>query len=47
MVFVTRIRSKYHAEGCRHLGRSSSPLPLAEAAKTRTACVVCKPPKVG
>ena len=42
-VFVTRTGAKYHEAGCRHLGRSSSPLPLAEAAKTRTPCSTCKP----
>lgn len=46
-VYVTRTGAKYHAAGCRHLARSSAPMALAEAAKTRTACSVCKPPAMG
>jgi micrococcal nuclease len=41
-VYVTRTGTKYHAKGCRHLGASSTPMSLNEAAKTRTPCSVCK-----
>jgi micrococcal nuclease len=46
VVYVTANGKKYHAEGCRHLGSSPIPLPLSEASKGRTACSVCRPPKI-
>jgi micrococcal nuclease len=43
-VYVTRTGKRYHVEGCKALGKSSSPLPLAEAARSYTPCERCRPP---
>jgi hypothetical protein len=44
IVYVTRTGTKYHRAGCRSLARSSTPLPLKEAAARYGPCGVCKPP---
>lgn len=43
-VYVTKTGSKYHSAGCRHLRRSSIPMPLEEAAARYSPCSACDPP---
>lgn len=43
-VYVTNTGSKYHRAGCRHLRKSSVPMPLSDAAKSYGPCSVCHPP---
>ncbi len=43
-VYVTKSGAKYHAEGCRYLAGGSVPMPLGDAARTRTPCSRCRPP---
>ena len=44
-VYVTNSGSKYHAAGCRHLAKSSIPMPLSDAAGQYGPCSVCRPPE--
>jgi len=43
-VYVTASGTKYHREGCRYLTASTRATTLADAAKSKTPCSVCKPP---
>jgi len=43
-VYTTRTGTKYHRQGCRHLARSSIPMPLSQAKARYGPCSVCKPP---
>jgi micrococcal nuclease len=44
-VFVTKSGTKYHRDGCRHLGSTKIPLTLGEAARRGyDPCAVCAPP---
>ena len=40
-VYVTKTGTKYHAAGCRHLAKSSIPIPLSEAQRSYSPCGVC------
>lgn len=44
IVFITGNGTKYHAANCRFLAKSSTPLPLADAAAKYQPCSVCRPP---
>lgn len=45
VVYVTKTGEKYHREGCKHLARSSLPMPLEQARKKGyTPCSLCNPP---
>jgi hypothetical protein len=47
IVYITRSGKKYHAEGCRFLRKSKTPVKLKDAVKSGyTPCSVCKPPKL-
>lgn len=44
-VYVTNSGTKYHAEGCRFLAKSSRAIPLADARGKFEPCKVCRPPE--
>jgi hypothetical protein len=46
-VYVTKTGAKYHSAGCRHLSKSSIPMPLDEAADRYSPCSICHPPLSG
>lgn len=43
-VYATKTGTKYHADGCKFLGKSKVPMKLKDAVKQYTPCSVCNPP---
>ena len=43
-VYITRTGTKYHRQGCRSLSGGALPVALKDAAKTHSACEICRPP---
>lgn len=43
-VYITRTGTKYHRQGCRSLSGGALAVALKDAAKTHSACKICRPP---
>ena len=43
-VYVQEGDERYHKEGCEKLGEAAKKVTLAEGAKGRWPCTVCRPP---
>lgn len=43
-VYITRTGTKYHRQGCRSLSGGALSVALKDAAKTHSACEICRPP---
>ena len=43
VVYTTRTGTKYHRDGCRYLRASKIPIPLTDARRQYSPCLVCNP----